>query len=80
MFEGRPNCPKCNSIHVAPIQYGMPTEINTDAERLGEYVQAGCCIIIGVSPEWACLCCKHRGVQSDWQQGKLSEIKRANQP
>ena len=58
MLEGRPSRPQCNSIHVAPIEYGMPVDLPT--EQFGASWGNKCSYIVGASPKWGCLACEYK--------------------
>ncbi len=42
-------CPKCKSIRVLRIEYGLPG----GETPIGVY-EGGCCIVVGDSPKWHC--------------------------
>ena len=51
-------CPKCGSIKIAEILYGMPTfseELQTAMDK-GQVVLGGCCIRDD-DPSWRCVEC-----------------------
>lgn len=52
-------CPKCGSLHIANILYGMPAyseQLMTDIDK-GKIILGGC-IITGDDPKWQCFDCK----------------------
>ena len=51
-----PQCPRCNSAHVVPIVYGLPTAGLGDQAERGEVTLGGCCVA-GDDPEWHCRDC-----------------------
>lgn len=53
------NCPKCQSSHVAPIMYGMPSYEGFQASEREEVILGGCIIMPG-QPDYGCLDCEHQ--------------------
>jgi hypothetical protein len=56
-------CPRCGSLDLLPIQYGLPTDDGFAAADRGE-IKLGGCVIGADSPQWHCRSCKHEFVIS----------------
>lgn len=50
------NCPKCNSLHIAPIVYGYPDAKLKEKFKQGKVVSGGC-EVWGGEPNWHCKGC-----------------------
>jgi hypothetical protein len=57
MPETERTCPKCGSLKVLPIVYGL---LPYGAEPPGETYVTGGCLVDARSPEWACTSCHAR--------------------
>ena len=64
------HCPKCGSLSVVGIVYGLLSEETMEAKRRGaiDFVQGGCCIPLKSGPSRYCRQCKHR-----WPNGEVDE-------
>jgi hypothetical protein len=51
-------CPKCNSVDIAKIAFGYPSEEMIQARERGDIVLGGCCVTDD-DPEWCCKACQH---------------------
>ena len=57
-------CPKCQSIHVAPILYGMPRGDAFEMAERGEVIFGGCECLEG-QLDYGCLDCKFEWLKLD---------------
>ena len=82
MTAKNPTCPKCGSVRVAEIFYGLPyfsAALERDIE-VGKIVLGGCGIKRD-SPSWHCNDCRNEwGKPEILQQGNKKEIQRTKKP
>lgn len=61
-------CPRCGSMSVVPIRYGLPAYRPPDwDEGKEEYVLGGCCVDDD-SPTHACVACKYVYIKATYKQ------------
>ncbi len=56
MAKSKIKCPKCKSINVIPIVYGLPTPEAEEEAKKGLFKLGGC-IVSEESPKWHCKNC-----------------------
>lgn len=58
-MKRKPECPKCGSKSVIPIEYGYPTNELIEASKRNEALIGGC-IVDDDYPSWYCLVCENK--------------------
>jgi hypothetical protein len=51
-------CPKCGSISIVRILYGLPSPEAVEEAKQGKFALGGCCVT-DHDPQWHCNACEH---------------------
>lgn len=67
--KSRKPCPKCGSLDIVPIMYGLPGPEGMEAARDGKIALGGCCVT-DHDPRKRCKAC---GTEFDFRPSRVTE-------